>query len=378
MSVVLCATNLAVGQSLEAIDSPALLIDIDELQANIAAMGALCAGSPQQLRPHAKTHKSCIIADMQSTAGAVGICCAKISEAEALAGANINDVLITTAVVGAPKLDRLAALASRVRVTTVVDNEDALSGLAAAATRAQSTLDVLIEVDVGQNRCGVRTREAAADLADAIGRYRALRFVGLQGYQGRLQSIASYQERGVVVRQAMQHLQEAADLVRDRGHDVKILTGGGSGSSRFDLEFNILQELQPGSYVFMDASYRKITWDEHGNPPPFRPALTILGRVISRPTPDRVVVDVGWKAASCDAGPPEVFGRDDLLFAFAGDEHGTLVRADGGPVDLRLGDTVRLLPSHCDTTVNLYSAYTVHHGDTVVATWPVNGRGCSC
>jgi D-serine deaminase-like pyridoxal phosphate-dependent protein len=127
MSVVLCATDLAVGQSLEAIDSPALLIDIDELQANIAAMGALCAGSPQQLRPHAKTHKSSIIADMQITAGAVGICCAKISEAEALAGANINDVLITTPVVGAPKLDRLAALASRVRVMTVVDNEEALS-----------------------------------------------------------------------------------------------------------------------------------------------------------------------------------------------------------------------------------------------------------
>jgi len=240
MSVVLRATNVAVGQSLEAIDSPALLIDIDELQANIAAMGALCAGSPQQLRPHAKTHKSSIIADMQITAGAVGICCAKISEAEALAGANINDVLITTPVVGAPKLDRLAALASRVRVMTVVDNEEALSGLAEAAARAQSTLDVLVEVDVGQNRCGVRTPEAAADLADTIARYRALRFVGLQGYQGRLQqSIASYQERGVAVWQAMQHLQEAADLVRDRGHDVKILTGGGSGSSRFDLELNI-------------------------------------------------------------------------------------------------------------------------------------------
>jgi len=268
--------------------------------------------------------------------------------------------------VGAPKLDRLAALASRVRVMTVVDNEDALRGLAEAAARAQSTLAVLIEGDVGQNRCGVRTPEAAADLADTIAWYRALRFVGLQGYQGRLQqSIASYQERGVAVWQAMQHLQEAADLVRDRGHDVKILTGGGSGSSRFDLELNILQELQPGSYVFMDASYRKISWDEQGNPPPFRPALSILGRVISRPTLDRVVVDVGWKAASCDAGPPEVFGRDDLLFAFAGDEHGTLVRADGGPVDLRLGDTVRLLPSHCDTTVNLYSAYTVHHGNAV-------------
>src|SRR4051812_5375304 len=122
---------------------------------------------------------------------------------------------------------------------------------------------------------------------------------------------------------------------------------------------------------------RKIGWDERGSPPPFRPALTILGSVISRPVRERAVVDVGWKAASSDAGPPEVFGRDDLVFEFAGDEHGTLVRVDGGPLDLRLGDTVRLLPSHCDTTVNLYSAYTVHRGDRVEAVWPVTARGCS-
>src|SRR5215207_3244417 len=207
--------------------------------------------------------------------------------------------------------------------------------------------------------------------------HRSLRFAGLQGYQGKLQGIVSHQERGAAVQQAMQRLQEAAALVEARGHKLEVLTGGGTGSVRFDLDLGILQELQPGSYVFMDASYRKIGWDEQGSPLPFRPALTVLTRVLSKPASDRVIVDAGWKAASCDAGPPEVFGRDDLAFNFAGDEHGTLVQVDGGPVDLRLGDVVRLLPSHCDTTVNLYGVYTVHRGDRVEAVWPVTAQGCS-
>jgi len=185
-----------VGQPLDAIDTPALLIDLDGLEANIAAMAALCAGKPQRLRPHAKTHKSPIIAAMQRQAGAVGICCAKISEAEALAGGRIDDVLITTPLVGAPKLAHLAALASRVHVTTVVDNVEALAGLAEAAIRAGTTLDVLVEVDVGQNRCGVRSPKAAADLADAIARHRRLHFAGLQGSQGKLGAAIRQSARG--------------------------------------------------------------------------------------------------------------------------------------------------------------------------------------
>src|SRR5215203_4733502 len=176
MSIPAAADDRIVGQSLGAIDTPALLIGLDVLEANITAMAALCADKLQRLRPHAKTHKSPIIAAMQRQAGAVGICCAKISEAEALAGGRIDDVLITTPLVGAPKLARLAALTSRVHVTTVVDNIEALSGLAEAAIHAGTTLDVLVEVDVGQNRCGVHSPEAAADLADAIAHSRSLRF----------------------------------------------------------------------------------------------------------------------------------------------------------------------------------------------------------
>src|SRR3954451_24351662 len=200
------ATDRIVGQLLDTIDTPALLINLDALEANIAAMAALCAGKPQRLRPHAKTHKSPIIAAMQRQAGAVGICCAKISEVEALVGGSIDDVLITTPLVGAPKLARLAALASRVHVATVVDDVKALPDLAEAASRAGCTLDTLVEIDVGQNRCGVRSPQAAADLADAIARHPSLCFVGLQGYQGKLQSIVSEQDRGAAVRQAMQRL----------------------------------------------------------------------------------------------------------------------------------------------------------------------------
>ncbi|TCT04380.1 DSD1 family PLP-dependent enzyme [Aquabacter spiritensis] len=364
------------GRSLsEEIGTPALLVDARGLDANIAAMAAACAGRRQRLRPHVKTHKCAEIARRQIAAGAVGVSCAKLSEAEAMADHGIADLLITTPVVGAGKPRRLAALATRARVIAVADSEACIAAYAAAAAAAGVVLETLVEVNVGQDRCGVAPGPAAAHLAAFIGAFPALRFAGLQGYQGRAQGIGGFAERKAAIARAADLLTVAADAVRAAGLPVGILTGGGTGSLAFDLAGDLLTELQPGSYVFMDTSYLGLDWDGAGAPPPFANALTVLTTVVSRVRPDRAIVDAGWKAISSDSGLPAVMGRDDLVFDFAGDEHGTLARRDGGPLDLAVGDTVELVPSHCDTTVALHDRLFVVAADGGIARWAVDARG---
>ena len=366
-----------IGATVGELDTPALLVDAVALEANIAAMAKLCAGKAARLRPHAKTHKSPIIAAMQLDAGAAGICCAKLSEAEAIANdGRITDIMVTTPLVGRSKLKQLARLSRVAKVAVLADDETAIAALAELAAAEDRKIDVLIEVDVGQNRCGVPPGPAAARLAEAVGRSNRLQFKGLHGYHGKLQMMQTYTERFAAVRRALELLQESAELCRKAGHKVEILTGGGSGSAAIDLELGGLNELQPGSYVFMDSSYRKILWDETGAPPPFRPALSILGSVVSRPAADRAVVDVGWKSASNDSGPP-IPKRDGLIFEFAGDEHGIIRRRDGQLLPLALGEKIELIPSHCDTTVNLHSDYMIIRDGRVDVIWPISARGCS-
>lgn len=365
-----------IGAPVAELDTPALVLDAAVLETNIASLAKLCAGRPQRLRPHAKTHKSPIVARMQQQAGAVGLCCAKLAEAEALVAGGVDDVLITTPIVDKRKLARVSTLARMAKLTVVVDNEAAIVPLAEAAGAADKVLDILIEVDVGQNRCGVPPGPAAARLADAIAGDKRLRFLGLQGYQGKLQGIVPYAERRAAVELALSRLLDSAEHVRKAGHVMTTLTGGGSGSVAIDLELGGLNELQPGSYVFMDSSYAGIAWDAAGRPPPFRPAVSILASVVSWPARDRAVVDAGWKSISCDSGPP-VPKAPDFVFEFAGDEHGIVRRRDGGVLSLALGERLELLPSHCDTTVNLYSRYHVVRDGCLEAMWPVAARGCS-
>jgi 3-hydroxy-D-aspartate aldolase len=355
------------------VDTPALLLDADALGRNIARMRDLVAGSGLALRPHAKTHKTPRIALMQLAAGAAGICCSKLAEAEVMVGGGIMDILITTPVVGASKIARLMRLAHTAGIRVVVDDAVGIDALGDAAAAAKVSLDVLIEVDVGQARCGVPPGQTAADLAGRIGRHRALRFAGLQGYNGALQGVAAFEERAARVRASLDLLLETAGLVRKRGIEVATLTGGGTGSSAIDLELRGLTELQPGSYVVMDASYAKVR-DRGADALPFERALGVLATVVSRPAPDRCVVDVGWKSVSVDSGPPLVAGHPDLMFEFAGDEHGKL-RSTAGAVQLRPGDRIELIPAHCDTTINLYDAYTVMRDGRVEGLWPIEARG---
>lgn len=377
MKLQIGTVDATVGAAIDDVDTPALILDATMLEANIASMAKLFAGKTQFLRPHAKTHKSIAIAKMQLASGATGICCAKLGEAEALAvDSSINDIFITTPLSGRRKLERLERLARTVKLAVLVDDIAAIEALADVGAHADRIIEVLVEVDVGQQRCGTFPGPAAAHIADAIARNKHLRFKGLHGYQGKLQMMASYAERRAAVNSALERLFESARHCQRSGHDIEILTGGGSGSLAIDLALAGLNEIQPGSYVFMDANYRRIAWDEAGSSPPFESSLTILGSVVSRPTADRAVIDIGWKSASSDSGPP-VPKLTELVFDFAGDEHGTIRRRDGKALNLALGEKVELVPSHCDTTVNLFSDYTMVRDGRLVGKLAIEARGRS-
>jgi 3-hydroxy-D-aspartate aldolase len=278
-------------------------------------------------------------------------------------------------VVTREKIGRLVALADRATVAVVVDDARNARSLSEAATAAKVTLHVLVEVDVGQHRCGVEPGTAAADLTDRIAGLPGIRLRGLQGYHGSLQQMVELDRREAEIRRALELLLETADVVRGRGHELEVLTGGGTGSSAIDVALHGLTELQPGSYAFMDCTYRRICWDRTGSAAPFEAALSVLTSVVSCNARDRVIVDAGWKSLSCDSGMPSVKGMEGAAFAFAGDEHGRISLPDG--VGVSAGDKFEIVPSHCDTTVNLYDQYVCLREGKVEAVWPVAGRGRS-
>lgn len=355
------------------LDTPVLLVDRDALERNIKRMQDLAAAAGIAYRPHAKAHKSSVIAEMQLAAGATGQCCAKLGEAEVLAHCGIRDILITSEVVGRGKLMRLIELASTAKISVVADSAANIQDLARVAQTAGVRLDVLVEVDVGQGRCGVPPGPEAAVLAAAIADSRWLRFKGLQGYQGAIQMVGTLAERRAKVKEALDRLLVSAEHVKKKGLAVEVLTGGGTGSSVIDCALHGLTELQPGSYIFMDARYAQIEW-ENAPRPPFENSLTVLSTVISRPARDRAIVDVGMKAASSDGGPIQPVNLPGAAFAFAGDEHGQLSFASGA-CPLEVGDKIAFLPSHCDTTVNLYDRYMATRGGLVEEVWEIEARG---
>ena len=356
------------------LDTPALLVDADAFERNVARMAKLCDDAGAELRPHAKAHKSPEIARIQMEAGAVGICCAKLGEAEVMAAAGIDDLLVTTPVVGASKIMRLMDAARQARVSVVVDDEGNISDLAAGAQTAGLRLGVLVEVDVGQGRCGVPPGPRAAELARLIDGHPWLRFRGLQAYHGAIQMRGDVAERRAAANLALEKAELSAGPVREAGLAIEVLTGGGTGTSAIDAEACGLTELQPGSYIFMDTNYSAIEWD--GAPaPPFENALSVLAGVLSRPAPGRAILDSGLKAISGDGGAPRPADHGGAEFRFAGDEHGEL--SFPGEAPLEVGDKVTLLPSHCDTTVNLHDRFIVTRGDEVEAVWEIAARGRS-
>jgi D-serine deaminase-like pyridoxal phosphate-dependent protein len=364
--------DATIGRRKSEITTPGLVVDLEVLDYNIEAMRSIVAGSKASYRPHAKTHKMPMIAHKQIAAGAVGICCTKLSEAEVMVAGGVGDILLTSPLTAAAKISRLASLARHARLAVVVDTVENVDALSEAAGIAGSRLGVVVEIDVGQGRCGVSSPAAAVALAQRINRTNSLEFRGLQGYQGSIQLEPSVEKRRVGAKAALDRLYHVAEHIHRAGLTAPLLTGGGTGTLAIDIELGGLTELQPGSYVYMDSRYVSIEWPARHNPP-FRSSLTVLATVLSKPAANRIVVDTGWKAISNDGGNPVPIGHVGARFRFAGDEHGILEHDER--LDLAPGDVIELMPSHCDTTVNLYDYCYAIRADKVEAVWAIPGRG---
>lgn len=367
-----------IGQqgSRAALNTPVLVLDIDQLDRNIATMQALADAHGVALRPHAKTHKSVDIARRQVAAGAVGLCCAKIGEAEVLADGGIMGLLITSPVAAPMAIERLAALARRsAGLMAAVDNPDVLARMQHALAGKGATLDVVIDIDPGIRRTGVSSPEAAVALADAIATCDAITLRGVQYYCGIQQHIEDYDTRRAAIVERTEYLQSVIDALTIAGYPPEIVTGSGTGTHRIDLDLGIFTELQAGSYAFMDKQYLDCDLAGDGGQA-FAPSLSVDARVVSANHAALVTIDAGFKSLSTDGGMAQV--RDgaspDTMFVFMGDEHAALV-APGIGETLRPGDLVSLTVPHCDPTVNLYDHYHVVRGDTLTAIWPVSARG---
>jgi len=362
----------AVGMPLSEVDTPALILDLDAFERNLERLDASLAGKRIKVRPHAKSHKCPEIGLRQITRGAVGVCCQKVSEAEAMVEGGVPDVLIANEVVGAPKLARLAALAKRARVAVCADDAGNVEALDQAARAAGIRLDVLVEVDVGANRCGAEPGEPAAALAARIAACRNLRFGGLQAYQGAAQHLRKVEERRAAIESAVARVRQTVAALQEAGIACERVTGAGTGTYLFEAVSGAYDEIQPGSYIFMDVDYARNEWTESGIPR-FEHSLFVWTTVMSRPAPDRAVVDAGLKASSVDSGMPRVAQVEGVEYVKASDEHGVL-KLDA-PARLAVGEKLKLIPGHCDPTVNLYDHYVCVRKGRVEALWPITARG---
>ncbi len=356
------------------IDTPALVLDLDAFEANLDHMAALLAPTGTKLRAHAKTHKSPVIAHLQMARGAVGQCVQKVAEAEILAWGGVPDILVSNEVVGARKLARLASLARITRIAVCADDPAQIVAIEAAAAAAGVRLSVLVEIDTGAGRCGVAPGPDAVALAQQIAASRHLRFGGLQAYHGSAQHKRTPAERGSLIAGAAEGARRTVEQLRQQGLECPIVGGGGTGTFLFEATSGVYTEIQAGSYAFMDADYAR-NLDEAGQPvATFRHALFVLATVMSAPQPGVAVLDAGHKAVAVDSGLPTVWQRPDLRYAGASDEHGKLDVGSETTVP-KLGEKLRLVPGHCDPTVDRYDWYVGVRGGRVECLWPVAARG---
>jgi D-serine deaminase-like pyridoxal phosphate-dependent protein len=366
----------AIGMHCAEVDTPALLLDLDAFERNLDRMADFARERGLRLRPHAKMHKTPAVAAAQMRRGAVGVCCQKVSEAEAMVEGGVIDVLVSNQVVGAPKLARLTALARRARIGVCVDDEGNVRDLARAAAAAGVTLDVYVEIEVGAARCGTPPGPAALALGRAVASHPPLRLMGLQAYQGGAQHLRLAEQRAEAIRFAATAAASTRDLFLAAGLPCPVVTGAGTGTYPIEAASGVYTELQPGSYAFMDADYAK-----NGDAPAFEHSLFLVATVMSRaPEAGRVVLDAGLKAHSVDSGMPtvhsDVHGAPvaGLEYRKASDEHGVVFAAPGAVLPA-LGDKLRLVPGHIDPTVNLHDWIVGVRGGRVEALLPVSARG---
>lgn len=363
------------GDLLKEVDTPALIVDLDRCERNIAAVMMAVAGIPVRVRPHAKTHKCVELARRQVGSGAIGVCVQKLGEAEAMLAGGINDVLITNEIVGESKLRRLARVArayAPARIGVCVDHIDVARRLASICQSEQAALDVYVEIDVGQNRCGVAEPHVAVNIARYVHASPVLHFRGLNAYAGLAQHRRGVPERRTAAHAAAERAAQARTAILAANLPCDIVTGGGTGTLLYDLQSGVYNELQPGSYLFMDIDYSRNATDE--NAPVFENSLFLLTTVISMHG-DRATLDAGLKSFSTDSGP--------AMPAFEGwrvrsvsDEHTVLMREFAG-TPIKIGDKALLVPGHCDPTVNLNDWLVATRKGRVEAVWPIEARGRS-
>lgn len=360
------------------IQTPCLVLDLDALERNIVKMGNYAKAHGMRHRSHGKMHKSVDVQKLQQRlGGAVGVCCQKVSEAEVFARGGIGDILVSNQVRDPAKIDRLARLPKHgARITVCVDDIANVAELSAAAQKHGTTLACLVEIDCGARRCGVASAGEAVAIAQAIDAAPGLEFTGIQAYQGAMQHLENHAERKAKLDDAIVLARAVVEALRAAGLTPELVSGGGTGSYRFESTSGVYNELQCGSYAFMDADYGRIR-DEHGqriDQGEWENALFILTSVMSRARPGQAVCDAGLKAMSLDSGLPVVHGRDDVAYINASDEHGVIEDKHGV---LRINEKLKLVPGHCDPTCNLHDWYVGVRDGKVEVVWPVSARGKS-
>lgn len=358
----------------EEVETPALLIDLDAFEYNLDRMARMLAPTGTRLRAHAKTHKSPVIANLQMARGAVGQCVQKVAEAEVMAWGGVPDILVSNEVVGPAKLARLAALSRIARVAVCADDARQVAAIAEAAADAGVRLTVLVEVDVGAGRCGVAPGAEAVTLAQAICRSPHLIFGGLQAYHGNAQHLRTLAERQAAIGGAVDACRMTLEGLARAKIACPAVSGAGTGTFELEAASGVYTEIQAGSYLFMDADYGR-NLDGGGAPVSgFRNALFVLSTVMSAARAQTAVLDAGHKAVSVDSGLPLVWQRPGLRYVGASDEHGQLAVADGNDRPA-LGEKLRLVPGHCDPTVDRFDWYVGMRGGRVECLWPVAARG---
>ncbi|MBF9027047.1 3-hydroxy-D-aspartate aldolase BhcC [Roseobacter sp. HKCCA2468] len=376
--------NLEVGYDIPAlpgmaeadIQTPCLILDLDALERNIKKMGDYAAAHGMRHRVHGKMHKSVDVAKLQeSLGGACGVCCQKVSEAEVFARGGIRDVLVSNQVRDPQKIDRLARIPLLgARAICCVDDLSNIADLSAAATRHGTVIECLVEIDCGAGRCGVTTTPEVVALARAIDAAEGLKFAGIQAYQGAMQHLDHYEDRKAKIAVAVAMVKDAVDTLAAEGIACDIVGGGGTGSYYFESTSGVYNELQCGSYAFMDADYGRIL-DANGNRidrGEWENALFILTSVMSHAKADKAIVDAGLKAQSVDSGLPVIYGRDDVEYVKCSDEHGVVADPKGV---LAINEKLRLVPGHCDPTCNVHDWYVGVRGGKVEVVWPISARG---
>jgi 3-hydroxy-D-aspartate aldolase len=366
----------AVGMKEGEIQTPCLILDLDALERNIKKMGDYAKAHGMRHRAHGKMHKSVDVLKRQmELGGAVGVCCQKVSEAEVFARAGIKDILVSNEVRDPAKIDRLARMPKYGgRVIVCVDDVDNVADLSAAAQKHGTTIECFVEIDCGAGRCGVTTTEAVVEIAKAIDAAPGLKFTGLQAYQGAMQHLDSYEDRKAKLDAAIAQVKDAVAALEREGLKPELVSGGGTGSYYFESNSGVYNELQCGSYAFMDADYGRIH-DKDGNridQGEWENALFILTSVMSHAKPDKAVCDAGLKSQSVDSGLPFIYGRDDVKYVKCSDEHGVIEDPQGV---LKINEKLKLVTGHCDPTCNVHDWYVGVRNGVVECIWPVSARG---